>query len=87
MNFHNHEPKNGDFAAYVEKLSQNRHAASTVDHQAMSRFARGAARWVGGLLLVLGWVLDWLPLPLIIFGFIFLTFILRKSKHREARTN
>lgn len=129
MSFNAHEPKNGDFATYVEKLAEiparkmqiiqvhqsdsgsgseaapdklskdkaldilrrleqqkrrKKTAAdseqSTSDSVSMSAFARSVARWGGSMVLVLGWVWNFIPLPILIFALVILAILTRQKK-------
>jgi 3-dehydroquinate synthase class II len=129
VSFNAHEPKNGDFATYVEKLAEiparkmqiiqvhqsdsgsgseaapdklskdkaldilrrleqqkrrKKTAAdseqATSDSVSMSGFARSVARWGGSMVLVLGWVWNFIPLPILIFALVILAILTRQKK-------
>ena len=129
MSFNAHEPKNGDFATYVEKLAEiparkmqiiqvhqsdsgsgteaapdklskdkaldilrrleqqkrrKKTAAdseqATSDSASMSAFTRSVARWSGSMVLVLGWVWNFIPLPILIFALVILAMLTPQKK-------
>lgn len=129
MSFNAHEPKNGDFATYVEKLAEiparkmqiiqvhqsdsgsgsevapdklskdkaldilrrleqqkrrKKTAAdseqATSDSASMSAFARSVARWGGSMVLVLVWIWNLIPLPILIFSLVILAMLTRQKK-------
>ncbi len=129
MSFNAHEPKNGDFATYVEKLAEipakkmqiiqvnaSSSAATdttppgklskekalellrkleqqkrqkkvsdstetdTSDTPTRSGFTQTAVRWAGGLILVLGWIWNLIPLPMLIFSLVILAMLTRQKK-------
>ncbi|MFY8130126.1 MAG: hypothetical protein ACOVML_03945 [Burkholderiaceae bacterium] len=128
MSFNAHEPKNGDFATYVEKLAEipakkmqiiqvNASSSAATDptppgklskEKALellrkleqqkrrkkvsdstetdmpdtprSGFTQTAVRWAGSLILVLGWVWNLIPLPILIFALVILAMLTRQKK-------
>jgi hypothetical protein len=129
VSFNAHEPKNGDFATYVEKLAEipakkmqiiqvnaSSSAATdttppgklskekalellrkleqqkrqkkvsdstetdTSDTPTRSGFTQTAVRWAGGLILVLGWIWNLIPLPMLIFSLVILAMLTRQKK-------
>ena len=128
MSFNAHEPKNGDFATYVEKLAEipakkmqiiqvNASSSAATDptppgklskEKALellrkleqqkrqkkvsdstetdmpdtprSGFTQTAVRWAGSLILVLGWIWNLIPLPMLIFSLFILAMLTRQKK-------
>jgi hypothetical protein len=128
VSFNAHEPKNGDFATYVEKLAEipakkmqiiqvNASSSAATDptppgklskEKALellrkleqqkrrkkvsdstetdmpdtprSGFTQTAVRWTGSLILVLGWVWNLIPLPILIFALVILAMLTRQKK-------
>ncbi|MCE2984556.1 MAG: hypothetical protein LW849_02295, partial [Burkholderiales bacterium] len=53
---------------------------ATSDSVSMSAFARSVARWGGSMVLVLGWVWNFIPLPILIFALVILAMLTRQKK-------